>query len=124
MKTTINKPFNVSERLDKTRTWFEILADKISEWCGSWSFLLIHVIWFVWWFIAKYEINTLTMVVSLEAIILMAILLMTQNRAAGRDDLRDEADYQADIHSEQMINEIKDIIVSIKSDVEELKNKE
>lgn len=123
MKTTVNKPFNVSKQFDKTRNWFEKLADKISEWCGSWSFLLLHIIWFSWWFVAKYNINVLTMIVSLEAILLMAILLMTQNRAAKIDDLRDEADYQADISSERIVSEIKDMLAEIKKDIEELKKK-
>lgn len=123
MKTTVNKPFNVSKQFDKTRNWFEKLADKISAWCGSWSFLLLHIIWFSWWFVAKYNINVLTMIVSLEAILLMAILLMTQNRAAKIDDLRDEADYQADISSERIVSEIKDMLAEIKKDIEELKKK-
>jgi len=59
------------------------------------------------------RLKTRTLIVSLEAIILMSILLMTQTRQAKKDDLRDEADYQADKNSELEINEIKKIVDEI-----------
>ena len=84
----------------------DIMADKISEWCASWSFLMIHVIWFIVWLALRLDINTLTMIVSLEAIILMAVLLMSQTRQARKDDLRDEEDFQSDLRSEKAIHEV------------------
>lgn len=123
MELKDNKLINIRERLAKSRTWFDKLADLISPWCGSWSFLLLHVIWFAWWLIGSYSINLLTMIVSLEAIILMAVLLMTQQRQAERDDLRDEADYQADVHAEQMIGEVRGMLREIKEDIDDLKKK-
>ncbi|MBT3690336.1 DUF1003 domain-containing protein [bacterium] len=91
----------------------EKLADNISNWSGSWNFLILHIIWFTIWIGLKLEVNVLTLIVSLEAIILMSILLMTQTRQAKKDDLRDEADYQADKNSELEINEIKKIVDEI-----------
>lgn len=118
-----HEPINIRERLAKSHTWFDRLADRISSWCGSWNFLILHLIWFGWWLIGGYDIGILTMAVSLEAIILMAVLLMTQARQAERDDLRDQADYQADVHAERMIGEVRRMLREIKRDVEEIKKK-
>jgi len=123
MESKDRKLINIRERMLKSRTWFDKLADLISAWCGSWSFLLLHLVWFAWWLIARYDITLLTMIVSLEAIILVAVLLMTQQRQAERDNLRDEADYQADVHAEQMISEVRGILKEIKEDIEDLKKK-
>jgi len=123
MELKNHNPINVREQIKKTRSWLDKTADLISAWCGSWSFLLLHIVWFGWWLVAQYNIHTLTMIVSLEAIILMAILLMTQNRAAVRDNLRDEADYQADLSAEHMISEVKYLLEKIEKDLQELKRK-
>ena len=91
----------------------EKVADGIASWCGSWNFLMMHVIRFTLWIALRLDINLLTLIVSLEAIILMNVLLMTQTRQAKKDDLRDEADYQADKHSEESIVELKKMVRNI-----------
>jgi len=89
------------------------LIDSISNMVGSWWFLVLHMIWFGVWLIFQLDINMLIMIVSLEAIILMILLLMDQNRQVVRDDLRDEEDLQADLKAvklgEEILKEVKDI---------------
>lgn len=118
-----SRTINVREQLKKTRSWFDKLADLVAGWCGSWSFFVLHIIWFAWWLIASRDINELTLIVSLEAILLMAVLLMAQNRQAERDNVRDEADYQADIMAESEIRNVKEMIIEIKKDIDDLKKK-
>ena len=84
----------------------ERLSDLIAAWCGSWSFLLLHLIGFLLWLAFGLNFNFLTLVVSFEAILLINILLMAQNRQARGDELRDEADYQADKHSADKMDEL------------------
>ena len=93
-------------RLSKT----ERAADLIGKWCGSWSFLIIHLLGFGLWLILRLDTILLTLIVSFEAIILMNILLMSQNRQAKKDELRDEADYQADKQAAEAIEELKRMI--------------
>ena len=106
------------KRLDQYRTSSLKLADRLSDsiaaWCGSWSFFVCHALWFAFWLILRLDIGTLTLIGSLEAIILMSVLLMYQKRQAKKDDLRDEADYQADKHSETAIEELKEMVKEIK----------
>ena len=89
------------------------LIDSISSMVGSWWFLVIHIIWFRVWLIFRLDINLLIMIVSLEAIILMILLLMDQDRQVTRDDLRDEEDLRADLRAvelgEEILKEVKDI---------------
>ena len=96
------------------------LIDSISSIVGSWWFLIFHIIWFGGWLFFKLDINLLIMVVSLEAIILMILLLMDQNRQVSRDDIRDEEDLQADLKSVELGEEILKEVKEIKDKVSKL----
>ena len=68
-------------------------TDKLTAFSGSWLFLLIHVLWFSAWIIFRIEpfpFGLLTMMVSLEAIFLSTLVMMSQNRQADRDRKRDD----------------------------------
>ncbi len=70
-------------------------TDKLTAFSGSWLFLLIHVLWFGLWIglrIEPFPFGLLTMMVSLEAIGLATVVLMSQNRQAARDKLRDDTE--------------------------------
>ena len=63
------------------------LADKITAFSGSMAFVYIHVIWFGCWIgfgVEKYPFGLLTMIVSLEAIFLSTLVMISQNRADER----------------------------------------
>ncbi len=72
------------------------LADSITRFAGSMSFVLIHVVWFATWIIVgveQFPYGLLTMIVSLEAIFLSAFLLISQNRADERRQLMANAEW-------------------------------
>ena len=110
-----NRRFNIKDFEQKELNDLKRIkiVDSMNSWVGSWSFLFFHAVWFILWLVFHWDINMLTMVVSLEAIILMILLLMAQNRQSLKDDLRDEADYRADINSldtaQKILNEVKEI---------------
>ena len=65
------------------------LADAITAFAGSMSFVYLHVIWFVLWlrfepFKDAFPYGLLTMIVSLEAIFLSTFVMISQNRADER----------------------------------------
>ena len=70
----------------------ERAADLIAGFAGSWLFVLLHVVWFTMWLLLRLDINLLTLVVSLEAIFLATFVLMTQNRQASKDKVRDDTE--------------------------------
>jgi len=99
------------------------LIESMNGLVGSWIFLIIHVIWFIVWLLWERDINTLTMIVSLEAIILMILLLMSQNRQSIIDSLRDETDLQIDLEAVELNKKILKEIKDIKKEIESIKNK-
>ena len=70
------------------------IADKITSFAGSMTFVYLHVLWFGLWIglgVEKYPFGLLTMIVSLEAIFLSTFVMISQNRAdAKRQVIADE----------------------------------
>jgi uncharacterized membrane protein len=63
------------------------IADTITRFAGSMTFVYIHVIWFASWIgfhVEKYPFGLLTMIVSLEAIFLSTFVMISQNRADAK----------------------------------------
>ncbi len=72
-------------------------ADIITGFVGSWVFVGIHAFWFILWIILRIEpfpFGLLTLLVSLEAIFLSTFVMMSQNRSAARDHIRDDHEAQ------------------------------
>lgn len=109
----------------KKRSWSVRLADDLTETFGSLMFLGINVFLFVFWILANsgkipglaifdpFPYPLMTTVVSLEAIILTLIVLMSQNRQSFISNLREEIDMQVNIASEREITKILQILVKI-----------
>jgi uncharacterized membrane protein len=63
------------------------IADAITTFAGSMTFVYIHILWFGCWIgfgVEKYPFGLLTMIVSLEAIFLSTFVMISQNRADAR----------------------------------------
>ncbi len=105
-------------KADAKRTRMEKMADMMTSKFGSNTFLWFNVILFTVWllvntgkisFLAPFDpfpFNLLTNVVSLEAIILAIFVLISQNRTAKIDDLREETHLQLSVISELEVTKI------------------
>ena len=63
------------------------LADAITAFAGSMTFVYIHILWFGSWIgfgVERYPFGLLTMIVSLEAIFLSTFVMISQNRADAK----------------------------------------
>jgi uncharacterized membrane protein len=63
------------------------VADRITTFAGSMTFVYLHIIWFGCWIgfgVEKYPFGLLTMIVSLEAIFLSTFVMISQNRADAK----------------------------------------
>ena len=108
------------------------IADKISEIAGSWAFILLFVLFLGGWivlnvFILKeekqldpYPFILLNLLLSCIAALQAPIIMMSQNRQAAKDSLRNHNDYRIDLKSELILEELHDkmeLIISNQKDI-------
>src|SRR4051795_11366714 len=84
------KPINpalVGHGEERARDAQNRIADAITRFSGSMTFVYLHVIWFACWIgfgVESYPYGLLTMIVSLEAIFLSTFVMISQNRADAK----------------------------------------
>ncbi len=97
--------------------WTDRIADFLTAQFGTLWFLLLNAIvfvgwieWNVGWFgfepFDPYPFNLLTMFVSLEAIFLATIVLISQNRQGRVADTRQQVDMEIDVQAEAEIAKV------------------
>ena len=87
------------------------VADFITGFCGTMTYVIVHVIWYASWILWNtvfspepfdpFPFPFLTLVVSLEAIFLSTFILISGNRQARVDERRNHLDLQIDLLAEQ-----------------------
>ncbi len=124
--------------LKTSRSWAEQFADWLTESFGTMWFLVGNALFFgVWYLINSGKVpgiavfdpapyGLLTMMVSLEAIFLSIIVLISQNRASKLGDVRNEVDFQVNVHTEKEVTKILRMLddISHKLGVEHLDDRE
>jgi uncharacterized membrane protein len=73
------------------------IADVITGFAGSMSFVYVHLACFAFWIllpVEKYPYGLLTMIVSLEAIFLSTFVMISQNRADARRQVFADQQYE------------------------------
>ncbi len=104
---------NVNEEVLDNRTTVMRVADWIADFSGSLPFLFLHLAFFAMWIgyntlfpahsFDAYPYGFLTLVVSLEAIILSVFVLLSQNRQVSRDKVRGDIEYDVNLKAEMQI---------------------
>lgn len=101
-----------------SRSLMEKTADLLTQIFGSVPFLILNVLWFTGWIAVNqgvfpsiktfdpFPYGLLTMIVSLEAIILSTFVLISQNRSSKIDNLREELDLHVDVVTESEITKV------------------
>lgn len=96
------------------------LADKISEVTGSWTFIFLFIFFLGFWIflnvyllqdskqIDPYPFILLNLLLSCIAALQAPIIMMSQNRQAAKDSLRNQNDYRTDLKSELILEELHD----------------
>lgn len=104
------------------RTWSDKFADKLTFRFGSVVFLGLNAAWFLTWIVLNTNIipgvepfdpfpfGLLTMIVSLEAIFLAIIVLISQNRDAKVAELREEIDLQVNSIAETEVSKVIEML--------------
>ena len=108
---------HVKSHLDFHRGRLDKVADFLTEQFGTLWFLLFNAAFFLGWIewnlgwfglpiFDPFPFSLLTMAVSLEAIFLAIIVLISQNRQSKIADIRQQIDFEVDVRAEAEINKI------------------
>ena len=99
-KQNVHTIVELEETAKANRDKTDRMADAIAEFCGSFTFVWVHLIWFVAWIVINlipglpkfdpYPFTFLTLVVSLEAIFLSTFILISQNHDARISERRNQ----------------------------------
>jgi uncharacterized membrane protein len=110
-------------KAEAKRGWHQHLADRITRFAGSMTFIYLHVAWFAIWLLVNAGLfglpafdpayTVLTMIVSLEAIFLSTFVLVSQNRQAEVMDQRAQLDLQINLLAEYEITRILTLLDAI-----------
>ena len=118
----IDQPISidVDKQEESKMTFGDKIADRVSEIAGSWSFIFGFVLFLVFWIILNtvmlttdnqidpYPFILLNLVLSCIAALQAPIIMMSQNRQAEKDSLRNQNDYRTDLKSEIILEELHD----------------
>ncbi len=131
---------DVDKQEENTMTLGDRLADKISEITGSWTFIFLFISFLAFWIILNVKILSdgnkidpypfilLNLLLSCIAALQAPIIMMSQNRQAEKDSLRNQNDYRIDLKSELILEELHDkmeqILKNQKKILNELKEKD
>jgi uncharacterized membrane protein len=93
----IHHPAVIDEARRRNGSFQLRVADRITAFAGSMSFVFIHAALFAVWmvFLERSPWPTLTLVVSLEAIFLSTFVMIGQNRQASFQQAKADHDFQA-----------------------------
>jgi uncharacterized membrane protein len=103
------------------RSVLQRLTDAITRLAGSGVFIAGHAVWFLLWILLNrgghgfdpYPFSLLNMIVSLEAIFLTGIVLMTQNHMTHQADRRAHLDLQVNLLAEQELTTILQMLYAL-----------
>lgn len=91
------------------------VADGVTRFVGSMTFVYLHVGWFAYWVVHNmvaarpfdpFPFGLLTLIVSLEAIFLATFVMITQNREALRAEIRSQLDFETNVAAEVWVEAI------------------
>jgi uncharacterized membrane protein len=110
---------NLNRTADDTRTFGEIVADRVAAFGGSWTFIIIFGSVLIGWVILNsaillnrgfdpYPYILLNLFLSMLAAIQAPIIMMSQNRQESKDRQTAEHDYEINLKAELEICAIQE----------------
>lgn len=118
----IDQPISidVDKQEEAKMTFGDKVADKVSEKAGSWGFIIGFSCFLIFWIVLNtiiltgdnqvdpYPFILLNLLLSCLAALQAPIIMMSQNRQAAKDSLRNQNDYRTDLKSELILEELHD----------------
>lgn len=129
LEILIDEPIAINFDKAEKRTLGEKVADKITEFVGSWKFIIgFCVFLFVWMMVNTYLIFTvdpypfilLNLVLSCIAAIQAPIIMMSQNREAKKESIKSTNEYKTTLKSELILEDLHDTMEQILKNQKEI----
>ena len=137
---------NVNEEIEDQLSLGDRIADKLAEFGGSWTFIIMFLCFLAGWMglntvqlwfqpFDEYPFIFLNLMLSTLAAFQAPVIMMSQNRASKKDRLAAELDYNVNLKSELMLQqlhakmddlraeELHAIQESLKKDIEQLNSR-
>ncbi len=120
---------NTNTEVEENLSWVEKIANFISEFSGSMSFLVLNTLFFLIWILWNsdvvpglvafdpYPFGFLTMSVSLEAIFLSIFVLMSQNLQSTKDRIRGNIEYEVNLKAELEVSHLHEKVNTMNADL-------
>ncbi len=133
----VDQPISIDvDKLEESKMTFgDRVADKVSAIAGSWGFILGFSCFLLFWVILNvsilskdsqidpYPFILLNLVLSCIAALQAPVIMMSQNRQAAKDSLRNQNDYRTDLKSELILEELHDKMEYIIKEQRKINNK-
>ncbi|MDO5003490.1 MAG: DUF1003 domain-containing protein [bacterium] len=130
----IDQPISIDvDKLEEAKmTKGDFIADKVSEVAGSWAFIFLFIAFLVGWVVLNtillkdgnkidpYPFILLNLLLSCIAALQAPIIMMSQNRQAEKDSLRNQNDYRIDLKSELILEELHDKIIELEKNQKQI----
>ena len=108
---------NINVEMDEQMSAGDKLADRAADFVGSWKFLVLFLIGVIIWCVLNvivllfvpfdpYPFVFLNLVLAVVASLQAPLIMMSQNRAQIKDRLRAEMDYQVNLKSELILQQL------------------
>lgn len=124
-RLVVNRAFGaIKATRNAERSWIAAIADTLNGFAASTPFLVVHAVWFVIWILWNtgafglavfdpFPYGLLTMIVSLEAIVLSIFVLMAQKRESAIAELREEMSLQVSLRLEEEVTKTLQLVAGL-----------
>lgn len=122
---------DVDKQEEAKMTFGDKIADKLSEVAGSWTFILGFSLFLIGWIVLngvlmkenaidEYPFILLNLVLSCIAALQAPVIMMSQNRQAEKDSLRNKNDYIIDLKSELILERIAEKVEKLEKNQDKI----
>lgn len=116
---------DIDKQQEEKKTFGDRVADKVSEVAGSWGFIIGFSCFLIFWIILngfllmnpidEFPFILLNLLLSCLAALQAPVIMMSQNRQAEKDSLRNQNDYRIDLKSELILEQIAEKVEKLVS---------
>ncbi len=122
----------VSEEFNKDSTIVEKIADRVTQFTGKPAFVFIHVFWFMLWFLINsglitaslifdsYPFEVLTLLLSIEAVLITAFLLISAARRKAHEDHHVKLEYEYNIRTYRILMRVEENLKTLEKNQQQL----